>query len=95
MFEQLVRPGNQLINLNKRRHPQFIIPGTAAAAAVGAGCRGGGVEVAAGPLVGEESEAVDGVDDEEGDPQVERHARSNREEDPRLAVGLPVQYHME
>ena len=92
MFEQLVRPGNQLINLNKRRHPQFIIPGTgtAAAAAVGAGCRGGGVEVAAGPLVGEEAEAVDGVDDEEGDPQVERHARRNREEDPRLAVGLPV-----
>ena len=45
--------------------------------------------------MGEESEAVDGVDDEEGDPQVERHARSNREEDPRLAVGLPVQYHME
>ena len=88
MFEQLVL----LINLNKRRHPQFIIPGTAAAA-VGGGRRG--VEVAAGPLVGEESEAVDGVDDEEGDPQVERHARSHREEDPRLAVGLPAQYHME
>ena len=89
MFEQLVRPGNQLINLNKKRHPQFIIPGTAAAA-VGAGCRGGGVEVAAGPLVREESEAVDGVDDEEGDPQVERHARRHREEDPRLAVRLPI-----
>ena len=42
--------------------------------------------------MGEEAEAVDGVDDEEGDPQVERHARSNREEDPRLAVGLPVQF---
>ena len=87
MFEQLVRPGNQLINLNKKRHPQFIIPGTAAAA-VGAGRRA--VDVAAGPLVREESEAVDGVDDEEGDPQVERHARRHREEDPRLAVRLPI-----
>ena len=48
--------------------------------------------MAAGPLVGEESEAVDGVDDEEGDPQVERHARSHREEDPRLPVGLPAQF---
>ena len=38
----------------------------------------------------EEAEAIDGVDDEEGDPKVEGHARDHREEDPRLPVGLPV-----
>ena len=37
----------------------------------------------------EEAEAVDGVDDEEDDPQVERDARQHGEDDPRLAVGFP------
>ena len=67
----------------------FVVP--AAAAVVGAGGRGdGGGGVGAGPLVGEEAEAVDGVDDEEGDPEVEGDARHDGEEDPRLPVGFPV-----
>ena len=40
--------------------------------------------------MGEEAEAVDGVDDEEGDPQVEGDAGSDGEEDARLAVRFPV-----
>ena len=42
--------------------------------------------------MGEEAEAVDGVDDEEGDPQVEGHARHDGEEDAGLAVGFPVAF---